>query len=187
MFVTPEACKKVMSAVTMSRRKALAAEMAVGVAIFATSGNAGLEARRIFADLYEQADSDANEFTGQSYRTVRRRVDAAASLYERLGQVKVDDLVGERRNAQAIGTIQEHIESLSLYSINAVFGFCDKPVVATVASKPVAKPLPKWRHIETEHLEIEIPPEVTAEEAEELSQKLHAVAERLRKQELKAA
>lgn len=183
-IVTIDVCEKALRDVTLSRRKNVAKEMSILLALLISEG-ISIESRKACAALYDAVDEDRSVSTGSSYRTIRWRVGAAVALCEKIGAEKIQKWIGAKRGASAISAIMDHVEEMKLYSIEAILDFSGKPAKPQVSPAPMPKspPVPRWRVVDTPHLHIEIPDEATADELYIAAEKLSKAADRIKKAE----
>jgi hypothetical protein len=113
-------------------KQALEMELATGLALFAANGGVSLESKRQLQAIYVQAGYKADAISSEHYKTVRRRIDASAGLYEHIGHDEIVSWIGRAKDRNAIQKIVSNLEEYNLDSIQSVF--------ALIGKKPAAKP-----------------------------------------------
>lgn len=105
-------------------------EMAVCLSIFAESGEANLAAKKEVLAAYSGAGWKCDTHTGDDYKTVSRRLNAAAALFDKMGGKKAIDEVTAGVPVEAhIGAIVNHLAAtFELNSLNAVWAAAGRPV-----------------------------------------------------------
>lgn len=124
-------------------------EMAVCLSIFAESGEANLAAKKEVLAAYSGAGWKCDTHTGDDYKTVSRRLNAAAALFDKMGGKKAIDEVTAGVPVEAhIGAIVNHLaETFELNSLNAVWAAAGRPV----------KNIRDWNWAERKHGEAATP------------------------------
>lgn len=127
-----------------SRRVALQIELSVGLSVFATHGSTSKEARDMLNQIYVNAGWRSVDPRGVDYKTVNRRINATASLFEKLGAEEINNAIGSNKEQRAINAIAKHLEHYKLLTVNDVFAFAGRPVKvkAHKRKEPEKKPNP---------------------------------------------
>ena len=135
--VSSSSCVKALEKAMGFGRQALYLEVAVSLAVFASSSTGADRAtKRVVEDIYAQAGYDTG-IDGKDYKTVRRRIDAGAALYEKLGEEAIFKMASGLRESKAIEAIAKNmLDNYKFTGINAVFEFAGKPVKVGT-NKPV--------------------------------------------------
>lgn len=122
-------------------KSALHLEAAVSLALFCFSnGGADRETKRYAMDLYGKAGYDANP-NGEDYKTINRRVNAFASLFDHQGRDMFMEAMEGQTEEQAIEALKNFItQEFNFKGINDILAAAGKPVkqYAVAASKAAA-------------------------------------------------
>ena len=188
-IVTQEICIKTLRSCALSKRRGLAQEVAIMLAVLAGDG-INQASRRRCAELYDAADDGATEASGRTFRAIRHRIDACVALAEKIGADELMVIVGKNRGEKAVAVLADHVASLNLFSVDAIYAYSgrrrstgtsdqdgehqDQPATPSVEHA-------KLISIKTQHIKIEIPDDVSIEEIEQLALKLMRLADRQRK------
>lgn len=193
VLVTEEVCLSAIRGAIMNRRKAMAAEFSVGLAIFLGEGKADIQAKKLIRSIYASVGLDCVERTGNDYSAIAKRIDAMADLFDRLGAKAVFGWTAGAIDFEAIEKISTEIERLELYTVKDVLNYCqphriEKPAMEKVETIPHIPHAPFMRrasdieadgtiHVRSSGcLDIAIAPEVTADELKDAAQKLLELA-----------
>lgn len=107
-------------------RSALQLELAVNLSVFANMGNSGLKGRAEAMKIYEAAGFSVDPKKGTDYKSVRRHIQVAAELFDKVGGKKVvDGWTVATNEMQSIQAIAQHLEEYSFKSFNSVLSFMD--------------------------------------------------------------
>lgn len=130
--VTSASCVRALEKAVGFGRSALYLEVSVSLAIFASSSTGADRAtKRVVMDIYSQAGFDVSH-TGPHYKTVNRRINASAALFDKLGAKAVSIAMRGMREGKAIESLSSYLgETYKFDSINAVLEFVGKPVEQT--------------------------------------------------------
>ena len=130
--VTTASCVKALEDSVGFGRTAFYLEVGVGLAVFASSTTGtDLATKRVVMDIYSQAGFEVSP-TGKDYKTVSRRVNASAKLFDKLGADVVNAAMGGLRDMKAIKSLCHHMtDNYKFDTINAVLEFVGKPVLQT--------------------------------------------------------
>jgi hypothetical protein len=115
-------------------RKALHLEIATSLAKFAEDGSMipNKATRSQIIRLYAQAGYDVQSSKGDDYKTVWRRMDAAAELYQTITRPKIYEAMQGKTDAEALAALTEYLaKTYNFTGINSVFAAAQKPVKQT--------------------------------------------------------
>lgn len=115
-------------------RKALHLEIATSLAKFAEDGSLipNKATRSQIIRLYAQAGYDVQSSKGDDYKTVWRRMDAAAELYQTITRPKIYEAMQGKTDAEALAALTEYLaKTYNFTGINSVFAAAQKPVKQT--------------------------------------------------------
>lgn len=114
-------------------RDALQVELAVGLSVFSVKADAAKvtpDAKKALREIYGKAGYACKTPQGEDYKTVMRRVSAAADLYQHLGgRETIVDWIGDAAPREQVKCIMEHVKEHRFDSINDVLAYVGKPVV----------------------------------------------------------
>ncbi len=208
MQLTIETCADALNQAAMNRKAAMQIELAVGLAVFHLHGSTGKEGRVMLVNAYAAAGYRCQHINEMDYKTINRRVNATAALFEAL---PVSKWVGKLHDNDAIRAICRGIEPYELYTIADVMRYCQRP--GAVASRKVhavtrvqphmqiLDPAPgepytegprfrravdQYKHVTTEHLTVAIPDDTPKWEIIELAMQLLAMTKEKNKELLTA-
>lgn len=114
---------------TMSYKYALQLELATGLVLFAEAGEANRDSKRALQQVYISAGYDCADQYKQDYKTIRRRIDASATLFDWMEIDTILKLIDNRAEMNAIMAVVQHLEQYNLKGINSVLALCGKPVI----------------------------------------------------------
>lgn len=120
------AVKAVADSLVMGR-KALNTELAVCLAIFAAEGNTEQAAKSMVTEVYVKAGYDAANSNSRHYKTVNRRVNAAAGLFTMVSAPTVLEWVGKSQEEKMIAAILKGLDEYKFDSMDDVLEFCGRP------------------------------------------------------------
>lgn len=125
-------------------RDALNIELAVGLSLFATKADpskVGLDTKKILKDVYAKAGYACATPQGEDYKTVNRRINVTADLYQHLGgRETIVDWIGDATPKQQVAMIAEHIKGYGFSGISAVMAHMGK---AAAVKRPRNAPVPQ--------------------------------------------
>jgi ribosomal protein L12E/L44/L45/RPP1/RPP2 len=163
-----------ISAITnaaISYRYSLQLELATGLILFTETDGISRESKQALQKIYTQAGYDCETQYGSDYKTVRRRIDANAELFDWIGQEKVSQLIENRAEMAAINALVQHLEQYNLKGINSVLALVGKPVKQPTPPKEAPKATEQPKAEEGKQ------PEKTSKGKPEEAQQTSAVAE----------
>ncbi len=184
-------CVKALHGAALSRRTVLQIELAVGFGVFLVEGDTSRAARQSLCDAYSSAGYQCLTADDADYKTVNRRINATADLFNTIGIKSVKRWVGDHSESRMLDAIIEGLRPYELYTVSDVQRYCE-PVTATppgdqVAVTPVASilkgptdtgqakivemfrraadhPLEGSRRLATAHLSVIVPPAISRDE-----------------------
>lgn len=113
-------------------RDALQLELAVGLSLFSAKADATkatLEAKKALREVYAKAGYACATPQGADYKTVMRRINVSADLYQFLGgRETVVDWVEDAQPRVQIARLVEKLKSYEFDGINSVLAYMGKPV-----------------------------------------------------------
>lgn len=120
MLLTIETCTTALRASATNYKAAIQLELAVGLAVFHMHGGTNREARSMLVAAYAATGWECTRITETDYKTVNRRINATAALYEK---VPVAKWVGQLTEMDVIQAICFGLEPYELYTIQDVLRF----------------------------------------------------------------
>ena len=114
-------------------KASIALEMSVCIVIYAFNKGATLASKKDVRRAYMAAGYRCEDANGSDYKTVHRRLNAAALLYDQMGgTANIIEIIGGYTGVAALMSINEHLNLVySLPTLNAVFAAAGRPVVST--------------------------------------------------------
>lgn len=105
-------------------------EMAVCLAIFAEYGEADLSSKKEVMKAYAGAGWKCETHAAPDYKTVNRRLNAAAALFDKMGGAEaINGIIAGLPDTAVLGALVQHLASnFELTSLNAVWAAAGKPV-----------------------------------------------------------
>ena len=203
MLLTLDTCTAALSCAASNHKAAIQLELAVSLAVFHMNGGTSREARSVLNGVYASAGWQCSHFTDTDYKTVNRRINAAASLYEK---VPVGKWVGHLAEMEVIKAICEGLAPYELYTIQDVLRYAapHKVQAARSAVNPAVDILSgpatngsnhtgqerimqefrragdrlraDMRRVSTKHLSLDVPKDVSHEEIMEFAAMLLSLA-----------
>lgn len=133
-----------ISSAAISYKFALQMELSVGLALFAEFGDTDRDAKRALSQVYQQSGYDCEKMDGADYKTVQRRIGAAADLFKFLKKDKIDEWTANTAEMASIQAIAKELEQYNLKGINSVLALVGKPVtLPRDKAKPAAASAPQ--------------------------------------------
>jgi len=201
MILSPETCIKALGVATMNRKLAFQLELSVGLAMFLVGGGATRSTRSKLNETYAAAGYRCATIADPDYKTVNRRINATAMLYEKS---PVAVWVGEHNEEDMLRAVMLGIEPYELFTVVDVQRYCNPPQpapatptaahpeiltgpapatgqqqVISMFKRAAAQVAKGARHIETEHLALMIPDDTPREELIEMASKLLELSKEL--------
>lgn len=130
--VTTASCVRALEKAIGFGKQALYLEVAVSLATFASSSTGADRAtKRAVMDVYTKAGYNT-AVTGEDYKTVSRRINASAALYEKIGREAILSAMRGLREGKAIDSLCGYLDDTYQFTgINAVLEYAGKPVKQT--------------------------------------------------------
>lgn len=200
MLLTLETCTTALGAAIVNRKTAVQLELAVGLAVFFSQGGPTKEARKMLVSAFAMSGYECSALGDKEYKTVNRRINATASLYDKL---PISKWVGTLEGMNAIHAIFDGIGPYGLETIQDVLRFAApaKAYVNKTRVKPddsilggpvghasgQEKVMTQFRRasdqiaegslrVSTEHLSLAIPKDVDHDEIVRLAMQLLSLA-----------
>lgn len=120
MHLTLDTCTNALTAAAINHKAAIKLELAVGLAVFHLYKGTNKDARRMLVQAYALAGWQCQKFADPDYKTVNRRINATASLYEK---VPVAKWIGHLKEMDIIEAICDGLEPYQLTSIQDVLRY----------------------------------------------------------------
>lgn len=125
--ISIKTCVDALAGAMLSRRSALQAELAVGLIVFASEGEPNRQAKQTLNEIYGSAGYQCLSATGIDYKTVNRRINVTASLFDVIGLATVASWIDHRAELQAISAVIANLEPLQFFTISDVRSFVGTP------------------------------------------------------------
>jgi len=203
MHLTLDTCTTALNAAAINHKAAIQLELAVGLAVFHMYKGTNKDARKMLVQAYALAGWQCQKFADPDYKTVNRRINATASLYEK---VPVAKWVGHLQEMDIIQAICEGLEPYQLYTVQDVLRYAaphrvrDQKLAVAPAHDVLSGPaisnhtgqeriLQQFRRasdlaaegaqtVATEHISVVIPKDASREEMVALAYQLLALAQK---------
>lgn len=198
MILTASTCVRALNMAALNRKTSFQIELAVGLAVFLSHGSTDKEARIMLSAAYSAAGYECTHVTGIDYKTVNRRMNATAKLFERLGG-SVLAWAGKHDEDQLLSSICLGLEPYEFFGVQDVLRFCAPERVLPSRPRMEVKPAPdaiapppttgqdgiremfrrasdQGQRVEVGHLAVVIPQEATRMELMELARRLLEIA-----------
>lgn len=137
MNLTAETCARILNVAAMNRKQAIQLELAVGLAVFQLHGNSGKDARAMLMGAYSAAGYRCIHINEMDYKTINRRVNATAALFEKL---PIATWVGKLNDADAVKSICTGLEPYELFTISDVQRYCNPAKTNVPRARVEARP-----------------------------------------------
>jgi hypothetical protein len=189
--------KAVTQSFTMGR-KALHLELSVCLAILGSYSRA----KEKLVGVYQKSGYDCENPNSRHYKTVNRRINAATALFEKVGQKKIEEWIGDLTDTKLIEAVGKGLDQYEFDSMDAVLEFVGKGSNRTRTTKPKvdekgekgegtaiktkekeAVPVMKFN---VGKLHIELPESATSQDMVKLAAKILDAARKKEQLELKA-
>lgn len=122
--LSADTCVKHLGQSFLIGRRALGVELAVCLSIFAGAGNTERSAKQLVQEVYKRAGYDADNKHSRHYKTVNRRLNAAAALYNKLGHTVVAGWMDGHHEDKLIVAVTKGLETHKFDSLDDVLEFC---------------------------------------------------------------
>ena len=206
-----ETCTKALNSAALNRKAAFQIELAVGLSMFMVEGESSKAAKSNLCAAYASAGYQCLKIEDADYKTINRRINATADLFNHVSLQTVKKWAGRHAEDNLIDAVVLGLEPYELVSVMDVMRLCAPPEPINAAPKPQTQvvapahdilkgPNAKGQekivamfrraadkvaegaqHIETAHLALMIPPTTTRDELVELAGKLLVLAEEKKK------
>lgn len=193
-------CVAAMRGSMALRGQALQIELAVSLVVYHTCGSSDLAAKKVLRAVYAASGIDCIKQDSASYRTIARRIDRSAGLYDKVKHSTIAKWLNGKDDTQTIDAVVAGLKPLNLNSMDDVLTYTtgkkrEKEAKPRTTYTPELHPLRRAEDAEavvvldTEHIHIGVPAGVSADELEEAAEQLIELADRVRAGdvELKAA
>jgi hypothetical protein len=213
MQLTLDTCTTALSSAAINHKAAIQLELAVGLAVFHMYKGTNKDARKMLVQAYALAGWQCQKFADPDYKTVNRRINATASLYEK---VPVSKWIGHLQEMDIIQAICEGLEPYQLYTIQDVLRYAaphrvaERKTTVSPAHDLLTGPdatsnqtgqdrvMQQFRRasdhladgaqvVATDHISVIIPKDASREEMIELARQLLALAQKDTAKELLTA
>lgn len=160
----------------LSRKAALQYEVAVTFAVHLDSKQAKRLTRAVMCEIFAECGYKSSAPGERDWREVNRRITAGLALFDFMGSDDIASWVEGKARMDIINAIVTKLEPLDLRSTNQILEICDK--VKPRQRAPRTEPEGTHR-IESEHLRIVIPPNVTRAELVSAAIEMMRLAEQM--------
>lgn len=160
----------------LSRKTALQLEVAVTFAVHLDSKQAKRLTRAVMCEIYAECGYKSSAPGDRDWREINRRITAGIALFDFLGADDIAAWVEGKARMEIVNAIVAKLEPLDLRSTNQILEICDK--VKPRQRAPRAEPEGTHK-IESEHLHIVIPPNVTRAELVSAAIEMMRLAEQM--------
>jgi hypothetical protein len=161
--LTIDMCVNALNWAALSRKSIFQVELAVGLAIFVMGGGVDRSTKKQLCDIYQSAGYECVEYGSIDYKTINRRINATAELYQKLGVGTLKKWIRGQQHEKILDAIVDGLRDYKFMN----------------AADVVAKGA---KHLETEHLAIAVPNETPRDELIEMAMWLLAMAEEMKKE-----
>lgn len=123
---------KALTDALMNRKAAIRLEMAVGLSVFIRYGSVDNVSKIQLQRVYQEAGYQTATSKDADYKTVRRRIDAAAGLFDFIGPDEIAEVTANNDEDAEIRALVRYLEdNYDFYTINGVLEKIGKPVAQT--------------------------------------------------------
>jgi len=122
-----ETAIKALNGAALAHKLAFQVEIAVGLSIYLISGGTHLAAKKTLCAVYGSAGWACLSSDDVDYKTVNRRINCTANLYEHLGPKVIGRWAGTHTNGALIKAVQQNINAFELHTVTDVIAFCAPP------------------------------------------------------------
>lgn len=193
-------CVDAMRGSMALRGQALQIELAVSLIVYHTCGSSDIAAKKVLRAVYAASGIDCVKPDSVSYRTIARRMDRSAGLFDKIKPNTLTKWLKGKADTQAIDAVVAGLKPLKLNSMDDVLTYTtgkkrEKESKPRTTYTPELHPLRRAEDVDavvmldTEHIHIGVPAGVSADELEQAAEKLIELADKVRsgEVELKAA
>lgn len=123
MILTINTCARALNTAALNRKSAFQVELAVGLAVFLSYGSTDKDAREMLNNAYATAGYECIRVSGMDYKTVNRRINATAKLFEKLHK-SVTAWAGKHSEDKLITSLCRGLEPYEFMSVQDVVRYC---------------------------------------------------------------
>ena len=164
-------CIEALNGAMQLSAQAIQVEIAVSILVFYESGGVSKESKRVLRQVYAGAGRlDCLTVGTGSYKTVSRRMGRSGDFYDTLDPKMLKRMLKDKQGAEAIEVIKQFIAVYQIENMDDLAAHGTRP------RTPRPAPVENRRktdfdativHLVTEHVHVDISPEVTREEVQE--------------------
>lgn len=200
MKLSIDTCVKALNIAAMNRKSSFQTELAVGLAVFLVDGGTHKAAKANLCSAYSAAGYQCMKVSEIDYKTINRRINSTAQLFHKLTEATVSKWAANHSEGNLLRAMTLGIEPYELYATMDVMRLCEPARAATIkqrvkpntdilkgpttgqdnvlsmfrhAATAVAKGA---RHIETQHLALMVPDDISRDELVNLAHQLLSLA-----------
>jgi len=140
MILTIATCIRALNRAALNRKTAFQIELAVGLAVFLSYGDTAKQARQMLSEAYNSAGYECLHVTGIDYKTVNRRINATAKLFEKL---PVAVWAGSHSEDRLLSALCLGLEPYEFFSVQDVLRYCGTQQVLPSRPALQVKPAPE--------------------------------------------
>ncbi len=129
-----ETCIKALHGAALSRKAAFQTELGVSFAVFLMQGGTERNARQMLTEAYASAGYMCLTPTDADYKTINRRINATADLFNTIKMRTVKKWAGALDENKLIAAMVEGLRPYELFTVADVQRYCMPP--ETVHAKP---------------------------------------------------
>lgn len=136
MNLTIDNCAEALNTAAINRKAAIQLELSVGLAVFLLHGGSNKDGRAMLVSAYAAAGYACTHIGDMDYKTINRRINATAALWEK---VPVKKWVGKLDGKDALRAVYDGLAPYELFTIQDVMRYAaPQKVRAQVKVKPNA-------------------------------------------------
>lgn len=133
-------CVTALNGAALSRKAAFQIELAVGLAVFLVEGDANKNAKSQLCEAYAAAGYQCLTTDDVDYKTVNRRINVTADLFNVVTVRTVKKWVGKSNENEMLDAIVKGLQPYELQNVSDVQRYCEPPKprhVFTAIKSPV--------------------------------------------------
>jgi hypothetical protein len=127
-------CVSALNGAAMSRKAAFQVELAVGLAVFMVAGEVSKDSKSELCEAYASAGYQCIDSDGVDYKTVNRRINVTADLFNVLTLKTVKKWAGRNEETTLIDAIVEGLKPYELLNVSDVQRYCEPPATKHAAN-----------------------------------------------------
>lgn len=164
-------CIEALNGAMQLSAKAIQVEIAVSILVFHEQGGANIDSKKVLRQVYASAGRlDCLTVGTGSYKTVSRRMGRCGDFYDTLDQKALKRMLKDKQGREAIEVIKQFIAVYEIDNMDDLAAHAARP------RTPRPAPIENRRktdfdatvvHIQTEHVHVDVSPEVTKQEIKE--------------------